>query len=328
MKRFYAHLMLLICLGLPFLLKAQTAEFDQWPDQISGYGGQPMRIEFGCFSRATAATVSAKWNRIATEIGNSSTDEWAGEYTFGSEGEGTHETRVRWAPDAGFVILGIYSCHPMVTDLGWGKVSFDAQRLIFTPVVILDQILKEGHPTHSYCGHVLQRLSANFIPVKWGSAHYLVPEPDLKAFCEEYVAGLSVNVEGQEPRDIMPLIKHAERGENLEKGLPILPPKYSHLVKSPIDVEISAIISESYKSETNDSLDEFEVKAKVNVGKKSGLKKGMILKVVGSTESDRFVVVKVTKDFSIVVTHRAGDEIKELTPIASGLRLSTSSFPH
>lgn len=326
MKKLCCLTLLIIC-SLTQLPTAQIPDFEPWPHTIRGYE-QRLVANYGCFSRAAAASAQTKWQQIEAELSAAEKSEWVGDYTFGSEGDGTHETIVRWAINTGFVMLGIHSCYPMVNELSWGRVLSLPDRITFSAAPNINPLANHHNSTQAHCGHSPTRLAKPFVPVKWGEAHYLVPTEQLAIFCDDYVAGLGRHDKGNDPQFAFPLIKREEQGKRLEQGLPILPAKYAHLVKRPIDAQIIQIVRTAQRPETGESLAELEVMVRLNVGAAAGVRRGMFLNDLSLERHYSFEVVKVARNFSLAVTTRSGDEIKEWPPIKPGIRLSTSSFPH
>lgn len=110
-----------------------------------------------------------------------------------------------------------------------------------------------------------------YIKVKFGERIYLVPEKSLRLFCETAVG---VNTEND--------VDHWEKEGNLEKkifGLPIVPEKYKHLIRLPIDTEILRVgerkIIPNEQSTEEYNFDDIHYLVTLGAGKNKGLKVGM-----------------------------------------------------
>jgi hypothetical protein len=319
--------LLFICPG--WLSSAQIDGFDQWPDHIPGITDpKPLLINYECFSKEKSLAAQAQWERIGAELKNQQRNEWYGDYSFGSEGEGTHETIVRWAGDAGFVVLDIHTCYPMLSGLYRGQVSFTGSSLTFRAFQEVEAKAYHNPSATHHCRPSLTFLAAEFVPVKWGRAHYLVPKNDLALFCHDYVAGLGVYREEEQPPEAWPLIKREEQGKKLEQGGPLLPAQYGHLLKKPVDAKISAIVRRRMLPETAGSPASLEVLVRLDAGRLHGVRTGMRFKYRDADSWEKIEITLVRQRSSFGTITRYAQGMEEEPPIKVGLRLSTSSYPH
>lgn len=311
---------------LASLVLAQLSEFEIWqaPIEIEGFtGGRPLIISNECLTRENVRIAEMHWLRLASVPAN---NEWAGDYSFGSEGEGTYERVVRWDTATGFVALGIATCYPMLMEARWGQVTFSMNSLVFQPAA--EVVAQSVAPvSSSSCRPFLRFLADKFVPVKWGQAHYLVPERQLAAFCQDYVAGLGVYSDPKNEPFVLPLVKREELGRKLEQGLPVLPERYGHLVRVPIEAQITAIVRRTLKPEKPDSLAELNLLVRLNAGRLQGVRRGMVFKAYYGDRWDSIEIAWIGERTALGTVTRIGDEIQDLPAVKVGMQFSTASFP-
>lgn len=187
-------------------------------------------------------------------------NEWSGIYVL--QHTEIMSTVFRWSPSIGFVGLGTESCGAIMSDISYGDVTWSANslRLFPTPNLNLDKSRK-FMPIH---------LPTELVPIKWGGAHYLVSLSELKAFCDDYVAGLGTHRNTY----VRPFIKVDDENEN-ELSKPLLPKKYAKLAKRPVVAKVRALRNYHLIKKSRNSNSHMDTEVVLNVGKKSGVKKGM-----------------------------------------------------
>jgi hypothetical protein len=253
------------------------------------------------FSAKAERTASSMRKTILAEIKDLANHEWAGEY-YAGDGLGVN-TAVAIAPKSGYVFewhgcLGLY-------DRNYGGVTWtnDRIRLAFT----FDN-KRQG----------FEGLAPEFIPIRWGTRHYLVPTGDIIGFCN------NVN-EGREPREDVHGFCLLRRGDEKAEvsGFPIVPKEYrSYLLAEPIEAAIESVS----KYATRSSVCDWKFKdtpVTLNVGSKKGLRAGMELHVAepgNIVESVR--ITKVEESRSEAVMTQIGEDA---TGPLVGWKLSTQA---
>lgn len=126
-------------------------------------------------------------------------------------------------------------------------------------------VLSPKHPNIREGGSKM--LPTRFLSVKWGNRLYLIPEDEVIKFCNE------IN-QGREPRDDVNGLFYLRRGDEKKPviGFPDLPRQWrDYLLKEPIDGQVV-------------SVEKGKV-AVVSIGKKHGIRAGMLLTATNSKRS-------------------------------------------
>jgi len=170
-------------------------------------------------SAAAERTAKRMREKILAEVKRLGEHEWAGEY-YAGDGLGVN-TSVAMAPNSGFVFewhgcLGLY-------DRNYGAVTWTNGRIRLS---FTFENQRNG----------FQGIAQEFIPISWGSRHYLVPGDEVIGFCNNINQGLEPRAGG---RGFYLLRKGDENKE--VTGFPKLPDEYrSYLLGKPIEAIISA----------------------------------------------------------------------------------------
>ncbi len=186
--------------------------------------------------------------------------EWTGIYVMLNTEIGG--TLFRWSPRIGFVGLGTESCGGVITDIQFGKVSLTKRYLRLSPE--FDLFPKPNNVYRSV------HLPLDLIPVKWGGAHYLIAKREIGAFCSDYVAGLGL----YENTYVRPFMKISDENTDV-LSKPILPDAYAHLSKKPLVTKVRSIAGYTFKKQSNSTNAYISTEVVLNVGNRSGVKKGM-----------------------------------------------------
>jgi hypothetical protein len=267
-------------------LDAQIDEHGRWVNGLS----EPWFFESLTYTKEEAITAQTRWWLIQDEINRDSSNEWAGTYTM-STGE-VSEAYLRWSPSSGFVTMDVHTCMPDVTGLNYGGAFFSPTLLQLKPEVP-DRLSKShnGHMSHAH-----NTFETDYIPVKWGERHYLVPKRHVDAFYR-YVAGF---------REYQPYSAILGRGfflknddyEKMVEGMPVLPPGYEHLVREPIDAVITGVGKKTIKrrgGHGGSPYYESVTPVLLNAGRANRVKQGMRLYVVGSKWMETAQITQVGK---------------------------------
>jgi hypothetical protein len=281
---------------------AQEADDERWDP---GHG-EACWFDYSAFTRRDAEIVRERWREILEES-RASGDEWAGEYT--SLYADTSLTKLFWAPSAGYAFVYVWSCGGGILEVGYGGVERSPS---------LVRLLPERVGTTRYA----RRVSSRLVPVRWGAWQCLVPEDELKQFCES-AAGRDDRSGGTlfYPSGFVKSHGDGERGE----GLPVVPPEYRHLVLEPLRARVIALEPPYVRrNEWDDEASERVVTVVLDVGSAEGAKPGIVLHVVGS-EGETAQIVEVGKHTSRAEIVRRLDE-EDVEEIPIGRELTTRPF--
>jgi hypothetical protein len=182
----------------------------------SGAGAQnpPRREEI---SEELAALVRNRGGTITFEASNLPDDEWAG--TYRAFGGPTITTHLAWSPASGFMVWWENCSRPHLARVNYGKAVFTNGSLKLTPE------LSENGPS-------AYPVESEFIPVKWGEQHFLIPSDKMINFA------YAVNSKSVEQVESF-LMKVEDYGRD-RKGLPDVPRAYRrHLGMKPITATVS-----------------------------------------------------------------------------------------
>jgi hypothetical protein len=168
-------------------------------------------------SEELAALVRNKWEAIKLEASNLPNDEWAGSYR--SFGGPTISTHLAWSPASGFMVWWENCSRPWLARVNYGNAVFTNGSLKLTPA------LPENSPS-------AYPVESEFIPVKWGEQHFLIPSDKMINFA---YAVNSTSVEQVES-----FLMKIEDYEKERKGLPNVPQAYrKYLRMKPIMAAVS-----------------------------------------------------------------------------------------
>ncbi len=149
-------------------------------------------------------TAKSRHAAIAKELKTLGDHEWAGDYYCG-DGLGVNVTFIA-SPKTGYV----FECRGCggLYDRNYGSAKHDSDRIQL-------EFTFANHQ-HSFPG-----IASEFLPVRWGDRHYLIPTNKVVGFCND------VN-DGSEPRTDVHGSFLLRRGDEKKrvKGPPPLPAKY------------------------------------------------------------------------------------------------------
>jgi hypothetical protein len=256
------------------------------------------------FTDAAANTAKGLRDKILAEVSGLKEHEWAGEY-YAGDGLGVN-TLLSVSPQFGYVFewhgcLGVY-------DRNYGAVTLDKGRL---QLAFSFPNVRKG----------FQGVAPAFVPVSWGSRHYLIPTDDVAGFCNQ------IN-QGTEPRMSVHGFYFLRRGDekSVVAGAPKLPPEFQpYLLANPVETGIVTVGATTIHQGTG-AVKYRKTAMTLDAGLSKGLREGMELIV--STPSDIFGSVRITrveKDQSEAVMTQLGDD--DPSPKA-GWKLSTQAPWH
>ena len=314
-------------------------EFDEHGRFVNGVSESWVFAPGERYTEGEAAAARALWKRIGEAAGGG---EWAGDYTLGGGmPENLRREYLRWSPQSGYVYFSIYTCMSSVVVVGYGGATASPTLVELFPQTRLTQSTRgfRGGDGHKF--ETTLKFS-RFVPVKWGEAHYLVPEDQLAAF-GDYAAGLGMFNEDPDfsaPVWVDYFVKLGDAPPD-PAATPVLPAGYERFARRPVTAEITAVVKRALKRERGDdgSLDYYSLTTvKLNAGRADGVRRGMILRVAESAEEEEVEVTSVGRDSSVGVIVREVDEqrrdvyadpqeegrVKPYPAVAAGWRLTTN----
>ena len=253
-----------ICIALLLTLGQPAAAQNTQPrQQLSGDLARLVRNKFELIQTETA---------VAGE-------EWAGRYQA-FDGP-TITTDLAWSPASGFIVWWENCSRPESARVNHGGAVFTNGLLKLTPEV------PENVPGAF-------RIGTDFIPVKWGAQHFLVPQDQLIKFIYAAKSGSVSDVESF-------LLKKDDYAKQ-RRGLPKVGPQYARYLRmKPIVASIATVGPEPERWYPNVVL---------NAGKSEGVIPEM--KFFHVRRGGRFIVFEVTG-------------VDEHTSVASVVLASTSN---
>jgi hypothetical protein len=146
-------------------------------------------------------------------------DEWAGRYR--AHDGPTVTTDFAWSPVSGFIVWWYNCSRPTSARANYGEAALENGLLKITPQV------SENEPGSF-------RVASEFIPVKWGAQHFMIPRDELMKFV------YAVN-SGSEPEVETFLMKHGDDNKK-RRGRPAVPSEYvRYLGMKPITATIATV---------------------------------------------------------------------------------------
>lgn len=209
-----------IILGLVFLFSLTANFFGQeidfegnWFREIKGYDDFYTSYDFDRYTKDDVVNAKKRFELIKQLPPK---DEWEGVYSNNVE-IGARE--LHWNSTGGFVDYYVYHT---LSSLDYGSASDKPDSV---------KLVSEKSPDSKRKSY----FSTNLIKVKFGDKHFLVPEMGIQDFVESAI-GLSTN-----SSDFNYYLWKLNEIDNKVFGLPILPKKYRHLLRSPIKTKITGI---------------------------------------------------------------------------------------
>jgi hypothetical protein len=194
-------------------------------------------------SEPLAALVRNKLQMIEVETENAN-EEWAGRYRA-ADGP-TVTTDLAWSPVSGFIVWWYNCSRPTSARANHGAAVFENGLLKITPQESEDV---PGSFT----------VASEFVPVKWGAQHFLIPRDELMKFI------YAVNSRSEPELETF-LMKLGD-SDKTRKGGPAVPSEYMrYLGMKPITATVSTVGPKSER---------WYPKVTLNVGNREGVIPGM-----------------------------------------------------
>ncbi len=234
-----------ICLG-------QEIDPDSnWFREIKGIDDVYTRFDLNRYTINDVEKAKNKYLQIE-QTGHSNI--WEGIYTRGTE---TGDARLHWNSTDGFVYFYVYHT---LGSLDYGSMIDTGDSIKMTSEKEPDT---KSRPGSSY----------NLIKVKFGNKHFLVPENRLKDFLERAV-GLNTEL-----GDFTYYWYKVDEVDNTVSGFPVVPKRYVHLVRQPINTQVSKIgkriVHQNKFDDRTVNYEEIHRYVILGSGKKSRIKPGM-----------------------------------------------------
>jgi len=162
--------------------------------------------------------VRSKWEKIEFEA-LTANEEWAGRYRA-YEGP-TITTDLSWSPASGFIVWWYNCSRPGSERVNHGGAVFQNGSLQITPEVSATTPGSFSLPTE-------------YVPVRWGAQHYLIPSQQMMKFVYAVNSGVEFEIET--------FLQKVDDYEKQRKGRPGVPREYArYLGMKPISASIARV---------------------------------------------------------------------------------------
>jgi hypothetical protein len=285
----YYSLLTMVCwslLGLSAQAQSNAPELDQNGRWINGIT-EPWWFPDG-IPKEDVNAAQLLWATIGNQGSGSA---WAGTYVIGGD---THGSYLRWAPQSGFVLFHVNKCEASVMGFSYGKVVASMGLIEMMPEKAATATASKSHSHGTQSPRALR-----FLPIIWRQTRYLVPEDEITEF-SDYISGLGryndrnflfveyaeffsksdEKISGSTESEVT---KSQVAGDNDGFVEPLVPTGYKKFIKRPIDAKITSRGTSYVRHNSeNEWWNDLIIPVTVNVGSGHGLKKEMVLRVVGS----------------------------------------------
>jgi len=267
------------------------------------------------------------WESIGEDLKNEQ-NELAGTYVKRGYSSGYF---LRWSINKGYIMIPYFDQN-LITDFSYGKVSYlDHSEVVFIPARDFSAEYR----------------SMKKMPLKWTAIFdYFVPVEMLKGF-GMFRAGLGVYNEfnGQCCEWQPDFLAKRIDGKGKTVSYPV-PPKYKTFIKNPIKGQITFVGKKKFVQNwgfQGEIYGQWMEKAalipvKINVGRKDGVKKNMLFRLIGEPDfvqylevakinqktSEAYIVRDLSFERKETFRDDETDEEKPLPPIRIGIKVTTS----
>ncbi|CAN5808950.1 hypothetical protein BH20ACI4_BH20ACI4_31920 [soil metagenome] len=261
-------LLVSLLFSISVLFAQDSVDNENWIGKIE-YGQAPYLIH--SYRNYTQADVVAAKQKFILLKQISPMNEWEGMYDNSGH---TSDTKLIWNSQVGFIGYYVNTCSLELSSLDFGYIKINADQI---------ELFSEKTPNPESKNKISPE---KFVKVKWGDVHYLVEEDELETFCElaagYYGSGKPVETEidGEKFTHLKSIWEYywqkVEEPDKKVFGLPILPNKYKHLVKIPIESEILAINEHKLDLAEEDFMSSTSYRyVTISVGKNKNIKPDM-----------------------------------------------------
>lgn len=264
---------------------------DNW---LRNYGIYPESQIFFRYDRYSKADLVNFRNKLDL-FSKAEFNEWEGLFFSDNIQLGVEELRLK--SGVGYVHYYVYSCHPELRYMDYGKVIDSSDSITLSPELSTDSPRKSD--------------TIKYVKIRWADRYYLVKEQSLAQFAEK-AAGVYI----EQPDSDVPQtwLNYFVKGdmENSLKGLPVFPAAYKNLQRFPVDTTIVGVGKRTVESDKQFGNTTYSNSAlypiTIGAGKNEGVKKGMKF-TIPSTGDVMFITV-VSPRFSTGSVVRSVDENK------------------
>lgn len=255
----------------------EIVEDDNWLIEITGSYCRYSKImyRFKSFTKDDVAKAKEKFKQIKQTSQNS---EWEGLY-FTNTGVG--DSNMILNSEGGF--LRFY-CYHYLDSLDYGKINNSSD---FIALFSEKPAVKNQNEVKSK--------ERKLVKVKFGEIHFLVPEERLEDFLEVTAGLKNYGVD---------LFYYWTKEDDIKKevfGLPIVPSKYKHLLRHPIEAKITHVgdkkIIPNEQSTKEYNFDDIHYPVTINAGSNKNVKIGMDFLIKDTGEWVR--ITKVSQKSSV-----------------------------
>ncbi len=287
-------LLVSLLFSVSFSFAQDSVDSENWIGIIEG-GQSPYLIHY--YQNYTQTDVVKAKQKLILLKQISPKSEWEGIYDRSGN---LSDTKFIWNSQVGFITYYIHTCQPDLRGLDFGSVIISGDHI--------ETLSEKPQNAESKNKTSIEK----FVKVKWGDVHYLVEEDELETFGElaagYYGSGKPAETEfnGEKftyQKSIWDTYwKKVEEPNKKVFGLPLLPDKYKHLIKIPIEAEILTI--------NEHKIDEFEEGimphsyryVTINAGKNKNIKPDMQFYVPAL--EDRIKIIEVGEKTAKAVLER------------------------
>jgi hypothetical protein len=310
-----AALILFLTVAVFAVAKGQESESQYW------YPVEPFRIEVDRRNPEIRALLE-RWERIGSEP-QGVTNGFAGTYLKSAY----RGWLLRWAPGAGFVYVYHYEGLSII-DFSYGKVEVTSSEIRFIP---------EREMRERFRGTDL-RTPLSWVAVQAAQLKFMIPKDEIKSF-GQYVAGLHDYNDFNGPCcEFDPFFVAPVSTEAPARSVPVIvvPDGYQRFMSRPITGRIVSIGKQrnvkSYglqgKLYSQYFAESSLTTIAIDVGRIHGLRKNMLLRLVGDPFNLRDQYIRVTsvgtQTASAVLIRPVDDPRISFPPIRPGMRVTTS----
>jgi hypothetical protein len=238
-------------------------------------------------SEELATLVRNKWEAIKIETSSLPNDEWAGDYR--SVDGPTTSTHLAWSAVSGFMVWWENCSRPWQARVNYGRAEFTSNSLKLTPEL-------DRNSSSSY------HSATEFIPVKWGEQHFLIPS--------DKVINFAYAVNSTSVQEVESFFMKVADYEKPRDGLPSIPKEYrEYLGKEPITGTISGFGAK---------VPGWDPKVILNAGRDEGVVTGM--KFYLSRPGNIYMQLEVTSveehtaEAFVIMTTFMDDRVEDVKP--------------
>ena len=306
-------LILFVTVAVFPVTNGQDSESKYW------YPVEPFRIEVDR-QNPEVRVLLERWDRIGSEA-QAVTTGFAGTYLK----SGYRGWLLRWAPGVGFVYVYHYEGLSII-DFSYGKVEVTPSEIRFIP---------ERDMRESFRGTEL-RTPTTWVAAQAAQSKFMIPKDEVKSF-GQYIAGLHDYNDFNGPCcEFDPFFVAPVSTEARSVSTIVVPNGYQRFMRRPITGRIVSVgkprMVKSYglkgKLYSHSFAESSLTTIAIDVGRIHGLRKNMLLRLVGDQFSLPGQYIRVTsvgkRTASAVLIRPVDNQQTSFPPIRPGMRVTTS----